>query len=686
MQSLRLVLILAVRSLLAHRAKSLIIGSLLFVGTFVVVLGNALLDSIEEAMRTTLTHSLAGDFQLQSKDAEDPLALFGGGGFGTSDIGEIPHFEQVEAEIGKLDGVRFLVPMGVTNATVFGRNEIDRVLTELRDALRDGDTEQVPRLVARARRIVADLSKALDTAKAIADEDTYRKNSEALLAVSEDTFWTAFEPGGDALPALDFLDSRVAPLASDGDLYYLRVFGTDPVRFVEAFPRFEIIEGQMIPPGRPGFLFNHRTYEKLIKNRVARELDALVDEADDGNTIAADPLLQQRVRRLADQYRLITFQLEPEDATALTAELKALLGRDGTLEELVQAFLKVDDASLRERTAWFYEHIGPRVALHVPKVGDSVTLRGFTQSGYLRAVEVPVWGTYDFEGLEDADISGASNLVDLVTFRELYGKMSDSAREELAGIREEVGVKAVSREDAEAALFGGGADVEVAVADQGALDVNIASVNVVGPFERTFPAEETRTGLVLDAAIVLEDPDRSAALRPELERVADGLGLKVLDWKEASGTLGQMITVLRITLLTAVAIIFLVALIIVNNAMVMATMDRVPEIGTLRAIGTQRTTVLGLFLVETGVLGLVAGGVGGLAAVGVIVWLHSVGIPAPADELVLLFGGPRLFPTIGLNDIVFGLITITTVAVASTLYPATLAARVPPIVAMRGRE
>ena len=167
MQSLRLVLILAVRSLLAHRAKSLIIGSLLFVGTFVVVLGNALLDSIEEAMRTTLTHSLAGDFQLQSKDAEDALALFGGGGLGTSDIGEIPHFEQVEAEIGKIDGVRYLVPMGVTNATVFGRNEIDRVLTELRDALRDGDTERVPRLVARARRIVVDLSKALDTAKAM---------------------------------------------------------------------------------------------------------------------------------------------------------------------------------------------------------------------------------------------------------------------------------------------------------------------------------------------------------------------------------------------------------------------------------------------------------------------------------------------------------------------------------------
>jgi ABC-type antimicrobial peptide transport system permease subunit len=139
-------------------------------------------------------------------------------------------------------------------------------------------------------------------------------------------------------------------------------------------------------------------------------------------------------------------------------------------------------------------------------------------------------------------------------------------------------------------------------------------------------------------------------------------------------------------LLAAVGMIFVVALIIVNNAMVMATIDRVPEIGTLRAIGAQRGTVLGLLLAETAMLGLVAGGLGGLAAVGMVTWLGRVGVPAPADELVLLFGGPRLYPTIGPVDIAIGLVTITTVAVASTLYPATLAARVPPIVAMRGRE
>ena len=42
----------------------------------------------------------------------------------------------------------------------------------------------------------------------------------------------------------------------------------------------------------------------------------------------------------------------------------------------------------------------------------------------------------------------------------------------------------------------------------------------------------------------------------------------------------------------AVLIIFVVALVIINNAMVMATLQRVREIGTLRAVGAQRRFIL----------------------------------------------------------------------------------------------
>ena len=69
-----------------------------------------------------------------------------------------------------------------------------------------------------------------------------------------------------------------------------------------------------------------------------------------------------------------------------------------------------------------------------------------------------------------------------------------------------------------------------------------------------------------------------------------------------------------------------------------------------------------------------------------MVWLGQVGIPAPVKQLIVLFGGPRLYPSVGADDLLFGLVTITLVAVGSTLYPATMAARVQPIVAMRGNK
>ena len=73
------------------------------------------------------------------------------------------------------------------------------------------------------------------------------------------------------------------------------------------------------------------------------------------------------------------------------------------------------------------------------------------------------------------------------------------------------------------------------------------------------------------------------------QTIADNkLGLQVAGWEEASGLIGQFIVVLRVVLYIAIFIIFLVALVIINNSMVMATLERVTEIGTMRAIGAQQ--------------------------------------------------------------------------------------------------
>jgi len=157
----RLWMIMAARSLWAHKVKNAIVGSILFFGTLLVVVGGSLLTSVQDSMTRSITSSMSGDLQVYAADAPDPLALFGGGGMGQPDNGEIPRFADVEAALSKVDGVAAIVPMGLTQATVFGPSELDRVIDQLSEAVDAGDTPTVEALVPQVRRIAASLSYVL---------------------------------------------------------------------------------------------------------------------------------------------------------------------------------------------------------------------------------------------------------------------------------------------------------------------------------------------------------------------------------------------------------------------------------------------------------------------------------------------------------------------------------------------
>jgi ABC-type lipoprotein release transport system permease subunit len=206
--------------------------------------------------------------------------------------------------------------------------------------------------------------------------------------------------------------------------------------------------------------------------------------------------------------------------------------------------------------------------------------------------------------------------------------------------------------------------------------------------DATFTDAQMEDGLALNAAILLKDPSRIAETQALIAKTIQekGLRLQVIDWQKASGLVGQFVLVLRLVLFVAIFVIFLVALVIINNAMLMSTLERTGEIGTIRAIGGQRGFVVAMFLVETLVLGLIAGGLGATVGAGAIGVLNVVGLPASSPVLRLLFAGPALHPTVSVGNLVFGFVTIVIVSVLSTLYPAATAARVPPVVAMQGKE
>jgi len=684
---------MALRNLVVHRVKTGVVGAIMFFGTFLVVSGTAMLDSIRGSMERSITSSLSGNVQVYSSTAKDELALFGSPGMTAADIGEIEAFAPLRDTLLAVEGVKAVVPMGIATATVFGGTEIDRILNDVRALHSAGDTAGIEMRATQLQDIAGRMRKDVEAAgAATADQVKVRENLATLDRVTASGFGA--ELLADIPTTVDWLDNNLAPLALDGRMLYLRCIGTNLETFPTSFDRFQIVEGENVPPGKRGILLSKTFYEKQVKNFVARELDAVKAGLADGKTLAEDTVLRERLARTASQYQRIQFQLSPKDAAVVADGLRAKLGRtDGELAALLQDFLKMDDATFQDRYDWFYANIAPKIRLYEVPVGEVVTLRSFTKSGYIRAINVRVYGTFQFNGLETSDLAGANNLVDMMTFRSLYGKMTDDQLGELADIKASAGVKDVSRENAEDALFGGGsAALEATFEPTGAGFDELATLTVNRDADNlddtVYTTAQMEDGLALTAAVVLDDPDAVPAAIGKIEAAtkAKGLAVKAVDWQTASGIVGQLVLVLQAVLYTAILIIFLVALVIINNTMVMATMERTTEVGTMRAIGAQRPFVVVLFLVETMLLGGIAGGLGAAAGAGFIAWLGNVGVPAVHNTLVLLFAGPRLYPTVSVANLVFGMGSILTISALSTLYPSVLAARVPPVVAMQAKE
>ncbi len=73
---LRVLLRIALRNLFASKLN-LIIGGIILVGTLLVVVGGALLDSMDQSMSRSIIGSVAGNIQVYSAKSKDPLALYG---------------------------------------------------------------------------------------------------------------------------------------------------------------------------------------------------------------------------------------------------------------------------------------------------------------------------------------------------------------------------------------------------------------------------------------------------------------------------------------------------------------------------------------------------------------------------------------------------------------------------------
>ena len=190
---------------------------------------------------------------------------------------------------------------------------------------------------------------------------------------------------------------------------------------------------------------------------------------------------------------------------------------------------------------------------------------------------------------------------------------------------------------------------------------------------------------ISEIAVRLQDPQRLDAVMAELNATLGTLrnqqgkpAFEMHSWDKLSpfANIAQMID-----LMTLFIKIMLVAIVLtsVMNVMIMAVYERIREIGTIAAMGTQPGTILRLFVVEGLLLGLIGAAIGIALSIAIVFILQQAGI-------TFSFGrqsGLVLYPVLVLKDILFASAMVIGVAVLASVQPAWKASRMDPIEALR---
>lgn len=219
----------------------------------------------------------------------------------------------------------------------------------------------------------------------------------------------------------------------------------------------------------------------------------------------------------------------------------------------------------------------------------------------------------------------------------------------------------------------------------------LASATGPGGRDGYIHIDDARSLLRLSAPEVSEISVRLAdvsAAAATAARLADSLAplrgpgggptIEVHDWARLSpfANIARMIDFLIVAVRILLVAIVLIA---VMNVMIMAVFERIREIGTISAMGTLPKRILGLFLAEGLVLG-VLGSVLGIALSALAVWAVNLG------GLTFSFGQAtnlRLVARLAPLDMLITCAVVVLVATLASLQPAWKAARMDPVLALR---
>ena len=183
--------------------------------------------------------------------------------------------------------------------------------------------------------------------------------------------------------------------------------------------------------------------------------------------------------------------------------------------------------------------------------------------------------------------------------------------------------------------------------------------------------------------VLLDDTDNTDAVMGEMRaQLARESGrYELVPWHVQADYYAKVKTLYSAQFNVLQFIIAAVITVSISNALVMSVMERTSEIGTMMAMGSRRRTILGMFVAEGALVGLIG------ALVGVVLgWLlalaiSAIGIPMPPSPGMDFSYVGRIAFTAPLA--VGAAAVALAAALAGSLYPAWKASRLPIVDALR---
>lgn len=162
-------------------------------------------------------------------------------------------------------------------------------------------------------------------------------------------------------------------------------------------------------------------------------------------------------------------------------------------------------------------------------------------------------------------------------------------------------------------------------------------------------------------------------IEKELERKRGDTNFQVLTAAQILEQINQILGIMQAVLVGIAAISLLVGAIGIMNSMYTSVLERTKDIGIMKAIGARNSDILWIFLIESGMIGLVGGLLGTGLGTGMALAIGSFSKDA----------GFLLIINIEMIVLIFGLLFAFAVGIISGVLPAYQAAKLKPVEALR---